>query len=242
LRATGLTALAKDPYRMRQKVHEDLTPFNQFVDFLFARVVHSESRNQNERGYFNTEVRFDAHRVRGYYVQLFRNSALLLDSYSDAQLEQGLSAITLRSLSCSVRQLIWSRELAFAERAECVRSMFYFCRDVFRHDAIGFTASIWWETFCFDWECGNRRRSRGGEDLLMQDVLFGMLSQVVLIDSSICRGSALHGLEHLHHPETLALIGGLIRSHPQLAEELTEYAYGIRGCDPLWMRGASRGD
>jgi len=76
----------------------------------------------------------------------------------------------------------------------------------------------------------------------MQDVLFGTLCQVVLIDSSICRGSALHGLEHLHHPETLTFIDGLIRSRPDLAEELTQYADGIRGQVPFWMRSARQGD
>jgi hypothetical protein len=227
---------------MRQKVHADLTPytFNQFVDFLFARAVQAESANRRDSWYFNTEVGFDPRRICGYYVQLFRNSAFLMDRYSRAQLEQGFSAMN-GSLSCSVRELIWSRELPFIDRAECVRSMVYLCRDVFQHDAIGFTASMWWDGFCFDWECGNRRRSRGGEDLAMQDVLFGALSEVVLIDSTICRGSALHGLEHLHHPETLVLIDGLIRSHPELAQELTEYADGIRGRDPLWMRVAGPG-
>jgi hypothetical protein len=228
---------------MRQKVHADLTPFtfNQFVDFLFARAVQSESANLRDRWYFNTEACFDPQRVCGYYVQLFRDSAFLLDRYSRAQLDQGFSAMTVSSLSCSIQELIWSPELPFVDRAECVRSMVYLCRDVFQHDAIGFTASMWWDSFCFAWECGNRQRSRGGEDLLMQDVLFDALSEVVLIDSSICRGSALHGLEHLHHPETLALIDGLIRSHPELAQELTEYADGIQGRGPLWMRVATPG-
>jgi len=225
---------------MRQKVHADLTryTFNQFVDFLFARAVQSESANRRDSWYFNSEVCFDPHRVCEYYVQLFRNSALLLDRYSRVQLEQGFSAMTVCSLSCSVQELIWNPELPFVGRAECVRSMVYLCRDVFQHDEIGFTASMWWDSFCFAWECGNRRRSRGGEDLAMQDVLFGALSEVVMIDSSICRGSALHGLEHLHHPETLELIDGLIRRHPELAQELAEYADGIRGRDPLCMRVA----
>jgi hypothetical protein len=225
---------------MRQKLQADLIPFtfDQFVDFLFARDVHCESDNRRDSWYFNTEVCFDPDRVCGYYVQLFLNSAFLLDRYPRAQLEQGFSAMMVRSLSCSVQELIWGPELPFVERAECVISMVYLCRDVFKYDAIGFMASMWWDSFCFARECGTRQRSRGGEDLLMQDVLFGALSEVVLIDSSICRGSALHGLEHLHHPETLALIDGLIRSHPEIAEELTEYADRIRGGDPLWMRVA----
>jgi hypothetical protein len=227
-----------------RKLQADLKPytFSQFVDFLFAPVAQSESVSRNDRWYFNTKVCFDPHRICGYYVQLFRNSAFLLDHYSRGQLEQGFSAMTVRSLSCSVLELIWNPELPFVERAECVRSMFHLCRDIFRQDEIGFTASMWWDSFCFDWECGNKRRSRGGEDLLMQDVMLGTLSQVMLIDSSICRGSALHGLEHLHHPETLALIEGLILSHPELAEELTQCADGIRNRDPLWMRDARPGD
>ncbi len=72
----------------------------------------------------------------------------------------------------------------------------------------------------------------------MQDVLFGTLSQVLQIDSSICRGSALHGLEHLHHPETIVMIDDVIQSNPELAEQLTEYINVIRGRDPLWMKGA----
>lgn len=228
---------------MRQKVHADLTQytFNQFVDFLFARAVQAEPAKLRDSWYFNTEVCFDPRRVCGYYVRLFCNSAFLLDRYSCAQLDQGFSAMMVSSLSCSVQELIWRPELPFADRAECVRSMVYLCRDVFQDDAIEFTASVWWDSFCFAWECGNRRRSRGGEDLLMQDVLFGTLSEVVLIDSPICRGSALHGLEHLHHPETLALIDGLIRSHPELAQELTEHADGIRGRDPLPTRVARPG-
>ena len=228
---------------MRTRLYVDITQcdFDKFVDFLFAPVVQPESARR-DRWYFNTRVSFDPNRVCGYYVHLFRNAGFLLERYSRGQLEQGFGAIQVRSLCCSVRQIMWHRDLPFSDREECVRSIFHFCRDIFRHDAFEFTASMWWDSFCFDWECGNRRRSRGGEDLLMQDVLFGTLSRVLLIDSSICRGSALHGLEHLHHPETMVLIGGVIQSHPELAEQLTGYADVIRGRDPLWMRSAKPGD
>lgn len=224
---------------MRIRFCADITnyDFDQFLDFLFAPVVPPEA-GPRDRWYFNTRTSCDPSRVCGYYVRLFRNAALLLERYSRGQLEHGFEAMRARSLSCSVRQLIWNRELAFPEREECVRSMFHLCREVFRTDSIGFTASMWWDSFCFDWECGNRRRSRGGEDLLMQDVLFATLSEVLLIDSSICRGSALHGLEHLHHPNTMALVDGVIKSHPELAKQLRGWADVTRGRDPLWMRGA----
>ena len=228
---------------MNEKEYVDITQFDfdQFIDFLFARIVQPES-TRSDRWYFNTRVSFDPHLVCGHYIRLFRNAAFLLDRFSRDQVEQGLGALRVRSLSCSVRQLIWNPCLPFSQREECVKSMLPFCSDIFRHDSLKFTASMWWDSFCFDWECGNRRRSRGGEDLLMQDVLFETLSEVLLIDSSICRGSALHGLEHLHHPETMALIDSVIRGHPELAGELATYATSIRGQDPLWMRGIKPGE
>jgi len=109
-----------------RNLQADLKPytFSQFVDFLFAPVAQSESVSRNDRWYFNTKVCFDPHRICGYYVQLFRNSAFLLDHYSRGQLEQGFSAMTVRSLSCSVLELIWNPDLPFVERAECVSPHF----------------------------------------------------------------------------------------------------------------------
>ena len=61
---------------------------------------------------------------------------------------------------------------------------------------------MWWDALTYDWHCGNRDRDRGGEDLLMQDVMFETLVKILRLESANCQYAALHGLGHLHHPET----------------------------------------
>jgi len=74
----------------------------------------------------------------------------------------------------------------------------------------------------------------------MQDVLFATLSEVLTLDCAICRGSALHGLEHLYHPKTRMLIGTFLSDHPDLAVEWKDYLQIICGDKPLWMQRTRR--
>ena len=99
--------------------------------------------------------------------------------------------------------MIWNSLVPFEQRADCVRSMFYVYRDLFAHEPLEFTANMWWDVLCYDYETGHRRRSRGGDDLGMQDVMFETMFAILAIDSEECRNAALHGLWHLHHPRTL---------------------------------------
>ena len=99
--------------------------------------------------------------------------------------------------------MIWNSLVPFEQRADCVRSMFYVFRDLFSLEPLEFTANMWWDVLCYDYELGRRKRSRGGEDLRMQEVMFETLFAILMIDSEECRHAALHGLSHLHHPSTL---------------------------------------
>jgi len=177
---------------------------------------------------------FDPQKVCGYYVQLFRAAGFLYDRFTKQQIEQAFSAMTVRSLDCSVKQIIWNADLPFDLREECVRSMFHLFPAVFAMDRLGHTASMWWDAFCFDRECGIKRRERGGEEAMMQDVFFHTLSDALQLDSTICIGSALHGLEHLHHPETKQLMDRFLDASPNLDESLKSDAQSIGHDDPLW--------
>jgi hypothetical protein len=83
---------------------------------------------------------------------------------------------------------------------------------------------MWWDSLCYDWHCGNRKRERGGEHLQLQEVIFQTLASVLAIDSQICQAAALHGLGHLHHPQTTELIERYLREHASLSKERKEYA------------------
>jgi hypothetical protein len=85
---------------------------------------------------------------------------------------------------------------------------------LFANESLETSVQMWWDSLCYDWNSGNRDRSRGGEDALMQDVLFETLSELLNSDSETCQGAVLHGLGHLHHPRTEELINSLSRATP----------------------------
>jgi hypothetical protein len=58
----------------------------------------------------------------------------------------------------------------------------------------------------------------------MQDVMLETLADILFLDSQFCQTAALHGLGHLHHPETQALIQRYRADHPSLTEAQKEYA------------------
>ena len=79
-----------------------------------------------------------------------------------------------------------------------------------------------WDALAFDWDCDNRSRENGGEDELMQDVMFETLGHILILPSETCQAAALHGLGHLHHPKTKKVIERFL-SHP-VSPELHDYA------------------
>ena len=210
---------------MKPRTDEDIThsSFEEFVAFLFARTVPAEGEKRNP-WYWNVDVTFDPERVCRYYVRLFREPTSLLERFSKAQLEQGFWAIQSCNLSCSVSQVIWDTNLPFAVREECVRSMFDLFRSLFAAESLETSVQMWWDSLCYDWHCGNRRRERGGEDAAMQEVMFQTLSSLLALDSAICQRAALHGLGHLHHPGTEELVQQYLSQRASLSKEWVGYA------------------
>ena len=95
---------------------------------------------------------------------------------------------------------------------------------LFAKESLEQSVAMWWDSLCYEWHCGNRDRNRGGEDRLMQDVIFEVLSGLLKSDSETCQGAALHGLGHLRHPETKALIDSYLAQHPSLSQPARAYA------------------
>src|ERR1700761_950136 len=152
--------------------------FSEFLRFVFDRDVQVDSERtetplsaREKPWFYDTRTTLNPRRLNSYYIELFCQPKVLLKLFSAPQLEQGFRAIQ-SGCTFSVKRLLWNTDLAFEHREECVRSMVYLFRDFFRVEQLGFTACMWWDGFCFAWEAGIKKRSRGGEDLAMQDVMF----------------------------------------------------------------------
>ena len=209
---------------MIEKLSQDITgiSFDRFVEFLFARSVPADEKA--DPWYWHVEVTFEPRVIAEHYIKLFTDPKFLLSAYSKPQLEQAFWAIHSGNLDCSVARIIWIEELSFAVREQCVRSMFHLYEQLFSIEPLDTSAHMWWDSLCYDWHCDNRARANGGEDQAMQDVMFQTLARILELDSPRCQGDALHGLGHLHHPETEQLVERYIASHPAIAPEQKKYA------------------
>jgi hypothetical protein len=197
--------------------------FEEFVSFIFDHAVPPKSE-QYDSWHFHMEVDFEATKVCSYYVRLFRQPEFLLSRFTKPQLEEGFWAMQGPNLDCSVYWIIQNSNLPLSAREECIRSMADLFERLFAAEPLDTSVQMWWDSLCFDWHCGTKNRERGGEDLEVQDMLFQTLTQVLAIDSSTCQGAALHGLGHLRHPRTKAVIERFLDEHPCLTQQQKAYA------------------
>jgi hypothetical protein len=201
--------------------------FDEFVDFLFEHEIPPEpdrKGRRSQRWYDTADIEFDARQLVEHYTRLFTEPRFLLGQYSREKLEQAFWAIMGGLLDCSVAEAIWNEEVDFWKRADCVRSMYFLYEKLFAVDPLDTSSHMWWDSLAYDWHCGNRNRSRGGEDLLMQDVIFETLERILALAYLSCQGAALHGLGHLHHPKTTELIDAYLNRNPSIDQEMKGYA------------------
>jgi hypothetical protein len=196
--------------------------FDDFVSFIFDH--DSPPKDESQKWYWKSDVIFSPQQFCTYYIQLFRNSGILLERFSKPQIEGGFWTV-ISGVDWSVAYLIWETDIPFPHREECVRAMADLFRHFFSREALDTSCHMWWDALCYAWHCGNRARERGGEDLEMQDVMFQTLSTILYFESEDCQAAALHGLGHLHHPDTQTLVEKYIGDHPSTSESLKEYAF-----------------
>jgi hypothetical protein len=192
--------------------------FDEFVHLIFERETPVTERE------IGTIYEVDAEQLCGYYVRLFRQPEFLLTRFSKKQLEEGFWAIMGETQEWSAGHLIEYSDAPLASRTECIESMAILYERLFINEPLETSVHMWWDSLCYSWHCGNRKRENRGEDLELQDIFFYTLVKVLALDSWICQGAALHGLGHLHHPDTAEVVSRFITEHPSLTEEQRAYA------------------
>lgn len=174
-----------------------------------------------------------------YVTRLFEAPLPLLDRYSDAQLNLGLSYLISPGLGEHMLCLA-QPQVTLAARRRCVRACLTLFRELFmprcsphlsHRDEPG-AAPL--NAVCYMW--WDAMPVHGGPDpadrlALRREVLETMM-QILRLDSLACQESALHGLGHnrQHFPaEVEAGIDDFLRGHPNVRAELAIYARSARG-------------
>lgn len=212
---------------MKEYVHYDISgsSFEEFVEFTFDREIAPVPEGKREKAdpwYAHAEITLKPRKVLGFYVRLFERPEFLLTRYSKGQLEQGFWAM-ISHIECAVAVVIWETSVPFEARGSCVRAMYHLYERFFLKQPLETSSNMWWDVLAYDWHCDNRSRANGGEDELMQDVMFETLERILTLPSETCQAAALHGLGHLHHPSTQAAIERYLK-RSSVSAELRNYA------------------
>jgi hypothetical protein len=190
--------------------------FEEFVEFLFDREPY-------EGHWELDDVAFDALQSIKFYIQLFNEPAFLFDKFRREQLEQGFWAIQGPNLDLAAGVLIADKNIPLELRLEFIKSMYNLYRDFYSTDALVTSSHMWWDgvisAYRFHARSGNR-----DEGAIIRNTMFETLSRILELDSSECKGAALHGLGHLHHSDTERVIKAYLEAHPELDEGWKSYA------------------
>jgi hypothetical protein len=199
--------------------------FDDFIDFIFNRPVPPQTPGTRANPwYYDCSVNFDEGELIGYYIRLFSDPRFLAKRFSDEQLEAGFWAIHGSAFDAAADHLTFEQRVPFPERERFVRSMYHLYADLFSNHPLDTAPYMWWDSFAYDWHTGARARERGGEDLKMQDVMCETLQRILALPHEHCQVAALHGLNHLHHPDTGSLINAFLERNQQASDGLKEYA------------------
>jgi hypothetical protein len=199
---------------------------DEFHKFIFDHDVAGKGNNEKAWYHdFNLYLEYDEEHIANLYIELFHKSDKLLDLYSKEKLEQGFWAIMGSSLEGSVHDLIWESELDIGIREKLIYSMYHLYEKLFAIEPLDTSSNMWWDSLAYDYyEGGPRDPQNNKDDKQIQEAMFHTLKKILDLKSEACQWAALHGLGHLRHPDTAAVIEGFIRTNKKLTDDEISYA------------------
>lgn len=180
--------------------------FDEWVDFIFTQLSSEELQDRwfNEKGLLITFGDGFAKNC----IELFKRPELLLEKYTNEQIEQGFEFIL--GARVLITMWLWDKNNNSQIRREFIFSMKSIFDEIFTKIKLENLCFMWWDYL---------RGFGNDKDLQVFDWMFETLSPILEIDSTNCQLSALHGLGHIEHREKKNLIENFLRRNPNFADK-----------------------
>lgn len=202
--------------------HADLL---QFQAFIFDHAV--PERTHDENWYFDSNlwIDYDEEINADLFMKLFKGSRELLDKYPRGQIEQGCWAMMSDGLDGDVHQLIWDSKIDTQTKERLIESMFDLYANLFSTDPLETAGFMWWDSLAYDFNPMNRADPEGNEEhRRIRDAMFRTLTRILQLEPLACQRAALHGLNHVLHPDTETVIDEYLAKSTELTEDDRKYA------------------
>ena len=187
--------------------------FDEFVDFIFIREPDEPSLHL-----YHSDYDFDPTMFVGFYTRLFRDSGFLPERFTRKQLEEGFWTIG-GPTDLALKWLLYDTSVAIAQREDCVKSMYQLYRDLFAVSEFDMATWMWWDQMAYPFGHGLDDEfhpfQKGETERLLQDAMFETLCEILKLPSLACQWRALHGFNHLCHPDTEPVLRRYLAEHPE---------------------------
>ncbi len=197
----------------------------EFQDFVFQHEVHPVGSDKTWYSRFDLTILYDPDQNAKLFTRLFADARSLLDKYEKPKLEQGCWAMMGAGFDGSLNDLIWESTISIGVKEKLILSMYYLYRDLFAYEPLGAACEMWWDGLAYEINPMQRADTINNlEHRRIQNVMFETLTQVLKLDQRHCQLAALHGLNHVFHPDTDELIRNFVQERPELTPKEIEYA------------------
>lgn len=200
--------------------------YHAWLDFIFQHPVVDSTKDT--QWYWQDEWRYkitDNQIVLEYLIGLFTHPQVLLEKYSDSQLEQGFWFLMGPA---GFSDIAWDQNLSFERRAFFIRQHASLFRNLFSNHPLETSVHMWWDLF----ESGYRinPHPESTDDASLQEMILWTLGDILGMDEWHCVCSALHGLNHLRHPRVPEFIDYFLATKQGLneIEDVRAYALACR--------------
>ena len=160
-----------------------------------------------------------------HFCTLFVRSDRLPKLYSRAQLEQGCWAMMASGFDGNVGDLLWCPDLDIGAKIRLIEAMHDLYAGLFTTDPLEHAAEMWWDSFAYDFNPMWRFDPQGNPDhRRIQAAMHETLCEILELPSLPCQMAALHGMNHVQHPETGSAVDRYLRQQSGLSPDERDYA------------------
>ena len=218
--------------------------FDEFVAFVFDHPVVERDYAPDEDGlirydpdapkewYWEDDLRVDLDPARqvALLTELFRDPSVLRWRFTPEQRDQGFWFIFGAGGEEYFTRFLAEDVVPWPARQACIEAIYDLYAGLFLDEPWGTAPFMLWDILLDRFWSGEDDElplSRA-QERPVRDTFFRTLSRILALPSPECQHAALHGLGHLRHPDTAAVVAEYLAAQPQLDPDLREYAERVR--------------
>lgn len=158
-----------------------------------------------------------------YYTQFFCEVTAWKNIHTDNELNHLFNFMF--GYPYDVKSCIFDSTLNLEKRINLIESIYYLYESLFIDKAVEHDRHMLWDGIAYSYTTDYFPPNFDiKEKEIIRNAMFATLQRILKLASIDCQFSALHGMNHLRHPETETVVLQYLKENPTLTDEDIDYA------------------